>query len=1577
MIKSRWPSLLSLLAGVLSLGAAVSAHSQPESINKLLIYPDANDSVDQLKSNSVTKVIDYGSFWVIEATDTQVESLKKTHGDRLVKANYFNKLELGNEAIDTGLIPSIVTTNLPAGDAAALQGGAGDEKRLRLIQFAGPVMPEWLEQLKAIGRVKLVSYIPNNAYLVQIGTDGERRLAKLMVPKGPIQWVGDYRPDYKLRSALAKAVGTVEVRVAVLNDSSDSSTVRTIQNYAVQRISSRLNALQQTVITLKVNASDITAIAALPEVLWMERSNPMAKMDENQGLILANQPPGSGGATNYLEFLLNTVQISTTPSRYPVVEIADSGIDERHRNCIGPTSRDVWHPAFYTASTPIALSGGGFGAPDGANCCPHPTRIVYNTQGPDFGFVGDPQFGHGTFVASIVAGLDIEDNELIDCYTQSSVSILVTQTITQLCVTNSIDFNFLPCVGPVPPACCATERGCPAVNLTCSFVTNSVFSNACIIVTNAPSRWFPRTVLRRVGGKQLGLGISPFGRIGASPGGAESNFPGPETALLRAYINTARIVNNSWGEGLVVGENDGYYSSFSQSYDALVRDSIGTGATNTPGPTPVNQEMIVVFAGGNNNGVDGVGGFGDVLVTPPATAKNVITVGASAGANNVATYTSFGPTEDGRVKPEVIAPGTVWGAWSQTAFAHPDCGGCNPNAPDPFVCEDDFSVYPTLGVPVPDARGGLYVFSQGTSFAAPAVSGGAQLLWWYFQNKLTNERGQNFLQPSPAMAKAWIVNSARYLPIQNPITFAIDTLPSIAQGFGMMDLGRMFDGIPRVVRDQSPLRAIDSPLLTTNTTPQQTFFSKTGQSYELSGQVASNGLPFRVTLAWTDTPGNPTSFKQLVNDLDLQVIIGSQLYRGNVFVHGDSVTGGAADDINNLECVFLPPGGAVVAGAPYRIIIRALNVPGDGVPNLGNITDQDFALVVYNSSTNAAVVSDIPKPGVNDTCVAATELLAFPYNLTATLTKNDYSNVHPSPTAGRGGVEAFWRIPKPTVGTIFDITTAGSGFANVLSIWRGNCGQLVEEVSNFNGTESAVSFVANGTEDYYIVVDAQNDNAGGALKLGVVASAPKVVFDPSALDFGDQVLGTIGAVQVATLQNNLTVPVEIISVTIEGDNPGDFELVNQICEGNQLAPGGTCTVTVRFAPTTTGVRTAQLRVYDTATGSPRILPLTGNGLPSAPLICAGSTSALEFSNTAVGELSAAQSLILTNCGSADLNITNAVFIGAGSNDFTVTAGCIGSPIPADGYCTNTITFAPTTNGLRAASLRIFSDAGSVTVGVQGTGFIRTPAVCLSRTTVNFGGIPLTDSSDPLSVTVTNCGTTNLVISGVGIVGPQASEFALTANTCSLLTTGQTCQVSVTFTPTATGIRTATLAITNNAAGSPHLITLTGGGSASQPDAMIGRASPVKVDRATSLVRKFLTDDLYEDASGTNQTLRIRVARSIRYRPARFYIVTQNDGTSPEAFRISGGDNGGGFTVRYFLGARVADSVEVTDLVKAGTLDSGAMAVGARTSDSTMLRVEISASTNVLRGTTNTVPITVTSTSDATKSDTVHAEVIAR
>ncbi len=947
--------------------------------------------------------------------------------------------------------------------------------------------------------------------------------------------------------------------------------------------------------------------------------------------------------------------------------------------------------------------------------------------------------------------------------------------------------------------------------------TNTI---TCVSGTNVATTTFPNDVVRQIGGLQAGLGVSPFGPIGSS---AEPASGADASHAQTAYLRGARIVNNSWGQDLGLDsppDNGGAYDARSQAYDMLVRDSLTTGSTNTP--TSLNQEMIEVFAINNvstppvHGGLSDIGGIPDVTVTAPSTAKNVISVGATTKGEpeQIAAFTAFGPTDDGRFKPEIVAPGNaIFGATSQATYTQPLCGGCDPSNPVPPACSNNFHLVGTI-TELYGPASGVHIINYGTSFAAPAVSGGIQLMWWWFQNKL------GMLQPSPAMAKAYLCNAARYIPLTNSLTGTGDRLPSIAQGMGRMDLTRMFDGIPRLLRDETTPRAVDNALLATNPVVTQTFFNRSGQSYELSGVVASNTTPFRVTLAWTDAPGVPNASKELVNDLDLQVTVGGQTYKGNVFGTEFSTVDPSrgADTVNNMESVFLPAG----TTGTWSVLVRASTIAGQGVTNIKNTTlGQDFALVVYNSGNGAFGTANAPSDAANmatnNSCQSAASITNFPYAFTNTLTSAIYANVHPSPSAARGGIDEFFKIPLPTPGVSFTVNTLGTAFDNVLSVWAGNCGVLSEVVSTndvVNGSQ--VSFTADGSNDFYIVVEPHNNGPGGQMVLNVSATQTPIAITPTNIAFGNQIEGTTSAVQQVTYQNNASVSVDILSnPTVTGPNAANFPIISQNCGFDTLGTSNQCFVLIAFAPSGLGTNTANLVFVDSATASPRSISLSGIGTPVAPLVCVSTNGPLFFADQLVSTTGTVQSVIITNCGSAPLNITNVVVTGSGSSDFSVTQNCLsGTPIAPGAICTIDVAFAPQTAGTRQATLTLTDDAanGSTSVLLEGDGIPLTPSVCFGGNPVNFGPVFVSTTSSVQSVTITNCGRAPLSISNVTFSGANPGDFVTTSSTCSTVAPGATCAIGVGFAPTTTGLRAAVLNITDNTAANPDHITVTGVGS---------------------------------------------------------------------------------------------------------------------------------------------------------------------
>ena len=1592
--------IMLVLAGVSAVvfSGTRAAQTSAKQSHKVIIYPTGDERVGQLKQQGITKVTDYGSYWVAEVTDDQMASLKSKHGNRLCAAENFNKIELESASIDTTVGEPEVPNAFKAVD--------GEGRRLRIVQFTGPIRTEWLKAVKAVdGKVTVLHYVPNNAYLVQVDQKAEQALEGLKEPSGPIQWIGAYHPYYKAKPTfLTSGMESVTVRVGLVNSMDGEETANIIQGMHVGREVVARHIYGEIDMKLALRGADLLKIAQMPDVLWIAPVVPFVSHEEKADLISANQTsvmPGhapvapTNGGLRYLSFLTNVVGFVTNPVAYPVLDICDTGLDD------GTTT--PYHPAFYQGPTLNVYEFIRRRDPQG---CPYlpptvpadrilgPTRVTYNDH--------TDSDGHGTLVASLACGYD--DN--------TNLSEVVT---------------YVPKVVQNTPWVC----GAPA---------------AAICIACCDTNWIEGAVVQRrdnPDGFQFGHGISPFGRFGVSWGPATSleayqvpcalpptspfnppmlpagsgnpAFDAYEHAA-RIYIagHAARISNNSWGEPLVRTadctsyQNAGYYGVASRDYDILTRDALLTGQNNPPGPSPMNQEMIYVFSAGDSNGVSNVGGFGDALVTPPGTAKNVLTVGATENVRDcgllppsysddsfdISYLTSYGPTADGRFKPEIVAPGNSimgaqtqfpktydWGCDPEDPFfgpngaalgTPPNCDGLNrvnfppPDCPPYPACGED-ACEPVFTLSRVQSIFSLYRCGSGTSMSAPQVSGAVQLLWWYFQNRLLNEQNQHLFQPSPAMAKAYIVNSARYLPFTNPQTGIKDKLPSMAQGMGMLDIQRMFDGVPRVIRDETTLRAIDSPLSTTNPIPNQTYFSASGQTYEFSGRITDATQPFRVTLAWSDAVNDPGFGKQLVNDLHLAVTVGGKTYYGNWFDREFSVSqyGQRFDTLNNLESVFLPAGQT----GTWSIVVRADTIAGNAVPNVDGATvGQDFALVVYNGNNP----SDVPVPASNNSYPTAIPVLSFPSSFTNAYTTNLYHRVYPNSTAGQGGGQEFFKVARPTLGTTLGADTFGSNFDTILSVWKGTPGTLIEVASNDDAApdnlQSTVSWKVDEVTDYYILVQGRQAGNGsiaqGTMVLNVQATQPPITFLPPTLDFGSIYIGNTSSVVSVIYTNGSPEKVDIISVAIAGVDAGNFILKSDYCTGKTLPSGGSCTLRLQFAPDyPAGPKSATLLVNDSATGSPRMLPLTGTALEPTPFICVN-TSSLMFGTVGIGSTSTPPvSVTITNCGTTNLFMTSIFTAGSASNDFIVVGEtCVSNSIPVGGTCSINLAFAPTAAGVRQATLNFASNAGVPTVvSLSGNGEVPVSKICLSAGAVAFGGVTNGIASPVRSLVITNCGTAPLNVSLDTITGPDAGQFAVVSDLCTNapIPVGGTCVIGLQFTPTVLGAKTAQLEIYSDAVGSPHIVPLTGNSLGSQPDMIINKKRGLKKALGIGL--------LYPspDPSLDQQTL---VQKGRIGKVKKFYVSIRNLGNVADHFSIQGIQTN--CTARYFLGAFPAESLDITPAVVAGTFSSSLLAGGAVTGDATLIRVEVTPT-----GSGNCeVEVKGASTVNALKTDSVRARV---
>jgi Pro-kumamolisin, activation domain/Abnormal spindle-like microcephaly-assoc'd, ASPM-SPD-2-Hydin len=326
-------------------------------------------------------------------------------------------------------------------------------------------------------------------------------------------------------------------------------------------------------------------------------------------------------------------------------------------------------------------------------------------------------------------------------------------------------------------------------------------------------------------------------------------------------------------------------------------------------------------------------------------------------------------------------------------------------------------------------------------------------------------------------------------------------------------------------------------------------------------------------------------------------------------------------------------------------------------------------------------------------------------------------------------------------------------------------------------------------------------------------SSPVVSLTPATLTFPSTKVGATSAAKTVTLKNTGGATLNISGITFSGADPTSF--TDTTTCGGTVAAGSSCTISVKFAPTTGGKLTASLNVADNAAGSPQSVSLTGTGKATAPVV-ALTPKTLKFPSTKVGATSAAKTVTLKNTGGATLDIKSGgiTITGADASSFTDTTTC-GATLAAGSSCTISIKFAPTTAGTLTASLEVADNAAGSpqSVSLSGTATAAPPVVSLTPANLTFPSTKVGATSAAKVVTLKNTGggTLDIKSGGITITGADASSFTDTTTCGATVPAGSSCTISVKFKPAATGSLTATLKVADNAAGSPQSVGLTGTG----------------------------------------------------------------------------------------------------------------------------------------------------------------------
>lgn len=346
------------------------------------------------------------------------------------------------------------------------------------------------------------------------------------------------------------------------------------------------------------------------------------------------------------------------------------------------------------------------------------------------------------------------------------------------------------------------------------------------------------------------------------------------------------LMTESIRNGAVISGNSWGPSSTPQGYDMDTR-LVDIGIRDADPLQEGNQPLSYILSIMNGDG--GVSTQGT-----PDEAKNVFSVGSTylqnsdgsqrPNINNISFNSAHGPALDGRNIPLMVAPG--------------------------------YSVDST----VIDSG---YALMGGTSMASPQVTGAVALFYEHYRNLYG-------VDPSPALTKA------AFLPVAHDLAGNLDADGNL--------LGHPFDAKQGWGRLNA--EAVLDPSATVLYFDQGMRFDATGETFtmHMSDNTAIRDL--RAMLVWTDAPGHGLGGSQpaWVNDLDLSITIDDQTYLGNNFGdNGYSIPGGTADAMHNTEGIFL----SNLPSGIFEITVNAANIAGDGVPNVGDQTDQDFALVVY------------------------------------------------------------------------------------------------------------------------------------------------------------------------------------------------------------------------------------------------------------------------------------------------------------------------------------------------------------------------------------------------------------------------------------------------------------------------------------------------------------------------------------------------------------------------------------------------------------------------------------------------------
>jgi subtilisin family serine protease/subtilisin-like proprotein convertase family protein len=797
-----------------------------------------------------------------------------------------------------------------------------------IVQSKGPLDDAFRAQLQSLGGT-IVAYVPNNAYLVQLPYASAQALAGF--PQ--TQTVLAYEPYYKLKPALLdlavrqKSLPDETTLNVLLFKGNEPATRHELGKLSVEVVAEQPTPFG-TMLRVKPPVDTLVAIAQLPGVQEVElgrkrvHANDLSR--ERNGVAIDSTFPN-----NYLGLTGSNV----------LVNINDTGVDADHPDLKGRVAFDV------------PLSG-----------------VDSN--------------GHGTHVAGIIAGNGSNSTSVIDA--QGSIMPPSAGQFRGMAPSAKL-FSMLSDLefGPFSSDTYLQEHAAR----TNAFISNNSWHYFGDNEYDLAAASYDAAVRDALPGQTGSQGLLYVFAAGNAGNGNENGTGGQVDSIMSP--GTAKNV-------LTVGAIEQLRNITNDVYKCTTIYGVSNTVTcNTNKPwqqSTDSRDQVASFSSRGNVGIGIEGDFG--RFKPDVVAPGTFVVSTRSTEWDQAAY--YNPTSHIFESHSFLLVPTN-GLWSSPVFipdnavqlnisvfsdtdlpiyvlrgpglasktnndfttidqvsTPPDGGALTPvgqnwnfsignptNVPVLFdllidiVVTNDLGNYLDVLRSLNDQLGPYYRYESGTSMSAGSVSGTLALMQELFQERLK-------ITNSPALMKALLINGARSagtlydLQVQTSLN---------QQGWGLINLS---NSIPTDLTNKT---ITSSSLFYFDQSPTNALATGQKHTYKVAVNPDAQGLPMRVTVVWTDPPGNPVVSTKLVNDLDLVV---TNLDNGDVFIGNDILSGNSfnlpwdtnaianVDVINNVENVYLSPN----LGTNYSVTVIGKRVNVNAVTAHTNNVAQDYAIVI-------------------------------------------------------------------------------------------------------------------------------------------------------------------------------------------------------------------------------------------------------------------------------------------------------------------------------------------------------------------------------------------------------------------------------------------------------------------------------------------------------------------------------------------------------------------------------------------------------------------------------------------------------